>query len=219
MTKSLFTFITLVLLMQISFSQEKQTHTASNTNFGIQIGGNLFGIRGDNNFFTNNLDAKIDFLLGVKIERQLKPNLYLKTNLNYERNTLGSVIESLPTQTNPSEDLDIKYTLHTLSIPLFLKRSFGEKEAFYINGGGFVNFLFSETGKLNGESVNFEWGSTFKTINAGAGIGFGTVLFFDDKNSLDIELRNNLGILNISKLNSTVRTNTLSLIATWNFDL
>lgn len=72
MTQKSIVFIALLLFSQFAFSQNEQTHTASNTNFGIQIGGNLFGIRGDNNFFTNNLDAKIDFLLGVKIERQLK---------------------------------------------------------------------------------------------------------------------------------------------------
>src|SRR5690554_5093449 len=218
MTQKSIVLIALLLFAQFVFSQEEPTETSSKATLGINLGGNLFSTRGANHF-PNNFDSKIDFLIGINFVQQLKSNLYFKTNLNYERNTVGIDTETLISPTGPAEDLSIRHTMHVLSVPLFLKRSFGEKEAFYINGGGFVNFLFSETGKLNGESVNFEWGSTFKTFNAGAGIGFGTVLFFDDKNSLDIELRNNLGLLNISKLNSTVRTNTLSLIATWNFDL
>ena len=217
--KSILYTVLFFLIAQTTFAQNTEPKTSNKTTLGIQAGANLFGTRGDNSF-PNEFDSKIDLWVGVNFEHQLKPGLHFKSNINYERNTLGLETESLGTVSTPPEDVELTYTFHYLTVPLLLKYSFTKNKTVFINGGPFVGFLLNETGKINGESADFAGDSVFKVLNAGLSFGIGKRFKLNQNNSLDIELRDNLGLLNMFKEeNPTARTNTLMLIAAWNFQL
>jgi hypothetical protein len=106
---------------------------------------------------------------------------------------------------------------------LNLKYYVDPQKRFYVNGGPFIGVFLDSHSKVEGEKTNETANGLFKTLDFGCNLGIGTNFKINQKNSLNLELRHNYGLSNISDVkvvnNGTVKTNSFNLIANWQFDM
>jgi outer membrane protein with beta-barrel domain len=183
---------------------------------GLNAGATYSKFRG--NELIENTDAKIDFLIGVSFEYSLKENLSLKTNLNYERKSFVGVktIGFIPVEIKVTSNFDY------LSFPILIEYDFGNSQKLFVNGGPFIGFLLSGKSKAGGFPTN-DLTSLNKKLDIGLSFGIGKKFYLNDKNNLNVEIRENLGLINISDVevinDGSIKTNSLNLILTWDFEI
>jgi len=192
---------------------------------GVNVGGTYSNIRGNEIADTNKYDA--NFLIGASIEIPLNERFSLLGNLNYERKTFKNTLNVIGG--NPfdpmftTQNVDIKARLEYLTIPVNLKYYIDSQKRFYINGGAFAGIFLDSNTKVDGENTNENENDLFQTLDLGVNLGVGTNIKITEKNSLNIEIRHNYGLKNISKAkvynDDNVKTNSFNLIANWQFDL
>jgi hypothetical protein len=166
------------------------------------------------------------FLIGASFEYYLNESLSLKTNLNYERKSFG---DSFPFTDNRGMLIgQIKVTTNFdyLTIPIMAKYEFGNSKKFFVNGGPFLGFLLSTKNKGKSKVLNLNSSTNIeglKKINVGLSFGIGMKVYSNDKSDLNIELRENLGLLNIDNGDygneNIIKTNYLNLILNWSFGI
>ena len=76
---------------------------------------------------------------------------------------------------------------------------------------------------VDGDKVNEDSNEIFKKVDFGWSLGIGKKFKINEKNKLSVELRDNLGLQNISDVpvqgNGTVKTNSFNLILGYEFNL
>ena len=169
-------------------------------------------------------DAGIGFLIGASFEYYLNENLSLKTNLNYERKSFGDSFPEIDKFGVLKGQIKVTTNFDYLTIPIMAKYEFGNSKKFFVNGGPFLGFLLREENKADVPSVGQITDNGYsKNIDVGLSFGIGTKIYINDKSDLNIELRENLGLLNISDNEvyegGNLKTNSLNLILNWSFDI
>ena len=202
----------------------------SNIKFGIQAGLNY------STFLGYDVPAAFDpvysespafaFLGGINLEYQIKEKWSLKMELNYERKSQKA--------DNNMEFVDMngdaygayhftsKKNYDYLVLPIMVKYCFSENNSFYLNGGPFIGYLLNSnvTNDLEDiEGINNEPVETTNLNNKtdfGLSIGLGKIIEINEKGSIFIEIRENLGLTNTSKKkvwgNGEAKSNALNLI-------
>jgi len=192
-----------ILLSSLSYAQ-------NDIKFGINGGATFSSIRG--NEAADESKSSLDFLIGVTVDYPINEKLSIKTNLNYERKSVN--VESFSV-----ENVNIRSTYSYITLPVLLKYNF---DSFYINGGPFVGFLINANSKSDDGGPDFEFTDLNRNIDAGVSLGIGKRIDLSN-NYLDIEIRNNLGLVNISEVevlnDGTIKTNSLNLILTYYLNL
>ena len=221
MKKSLLIFT--LLTSFFAFSQ------SSKIKFGFQAGLNYSNYRGYTvptaySQFYNESPA-FAYLGGINFEYQMKEKLSLKIELNYERKSQKAANNIYIRQNfdDPVQEYNFTSKRHYdyLIVPILLKYSFTNKDSFYINGGPFIGFLLQSkyTNDLN--VSGFGSSDVIITKNnkkTDFGLSFGLSKNFDLKNNKTfyIEIRENLGLNNTSKIDvwngGTVKTNAINLL-------
>jgi hypothetical protein len=96
------------------------------------------------------------------------------------------------------------------------------KKVFCKYGGAFTGIFLTSSTKLEGEAVYSNGSGIFKTFDFGLNFGFGTKIKVTQKHIMNLELRHNLGLSNISEIRTindkAVKTNSFNLIANWQFN-
>ena len=228
--KKLLLSISLLLISYLNYSQN------SNIKFGIHAGLNY------STFYGYDIPAVFDpvysespafaFLGGINIEYQIKEKLSLKLELNYERKSQKGNNNNIAI--GDIDDLTQRYNFTSkknndyLVLPIMVKYNFGNKDSFYANGGPFIGYLLKSNitndlgdieGINNGTVVTTDLNN--KT-DFGLAIGLGKMIEINEKNSISIEIRENLGLTNTSKGkvwgNGEAKTNSLNLIIGYQFN-
>ncbi|MGV3460698.1 MAG: porin family protein [Flavobacterium sp.] len=198
---------------------------------GVNAGGTLASIRG--NEIAEQNDPGFNFMAGVTLEVPISERLSFYTAVNYEGKTVARDLpfDNLGQGNVPAPDdpafmqggIDAKYTLQYLTIPLNARYYFGTNKNFFVNGGPYVGIFLGESVKFNGDKIDTDESDIYKTFDFGFNLGLGVRVLQTGRHSLDIELRDNLGLTNISDVpiygNGRLRTNSLNLIASWSFTL
>ncbi len=153
------------------------------------------------------------------------------TNVNYENKNVSyeqpkqNIIIGCLIGTTCSQPTDRVLTeFQYISLPLLLKYNFNESTTgFFINSGIFFSYLIDTTNYIEKNENDVDFNDLFMKLDAGFSIGFGYQLRISTKSSLTIELRNSLGLINISDVNissfDSVKSNSINLIANYQFNL
>lgn len=185
--------------------------------FGVQAGATYSSFRG--NDFTEMSDPRVNFLVGVSADIPVGENLSIYANLNFEQKAIGEkghyyiIEDGVATE----YDLDVTQVFQFLSIPVTAKYRFTDD--FYFYGGPFAGALLGRNIYDSGKKID-SGKEPYKTLDYGLTFGLGFKIPFDT-NSLNVELRDNLGLANISGPSGlgTVKTNSVNLIVAWQFTL
>lgn len=224
-----------ILLLLISFLSYSQN---SKIKYGIQAGLNYSNFRG------YDIPAGISsiysespafaFLGGVNFEYQIKEKLSLKLELSYERKSqkLKTELESINNSPDLLPEIDeyrAKRNNDYLVLPIMIKYSFGNKNSFFLNGGPYIGYLLKSNveeslyfdGSLQ-DSQTTETSNSNNKTDLGLSVGLGKTIQISEKNSIFIEIRENLGLANTSKNkvwgDGELRTNSLNLIIGYQFN-
>ena len=174
--------------------------------------------------------AAFAFLGGLHFEYDIRDRWSLKLELNYEQKSQKADnyleftdADGLTTGYNFTSQKNYDY----LVLPIMVKYSFSDKNSFYVNGGPFIGFLLksnvtNDLGAIDGSySDSVDTTDYNSKTDFGLAIGLGKTIEINAKNSISIEIRENLGLTNTSKYkvwgDGAARTNSLSLILGYSF--
>lgn len=187
-----------------------------NLKIGANIGGQISSLRGLEFETENNFE--IVPTLGLNIEVAFNQSISLITAINFERWKKKRETYYFEPLNNSGRYSTVKEGYSFFNIPLLVRYKLGDKKKYFIDGGGFVNYF--NTAKPNGFIPLF---ISFEDYNFGLSLGFGTIFYLNDRTDITLQLRNELGLTDVNKyktmLNGNVKTNTIRLIATFNFKL
>ena len=221
--KKLLLSISLLLISFLNYSQN------SNIKFGIHAGLNYA------TFYGYDIPAAFDpvisespafaYLGGINFEYHIKEKLSLQLELNYERKSQKGDDNIEITDTNGNTQryfFTVKKNNDYLVLPIMIKYNFGNKNSFYANGGPFIGYLLKSNITNDLEDIEGLNNEPLETTNLnnktdfGLSIGMGKMIEINEKNSISIEIRENLGLTNTSKDkvwgNGEAKTNSLNLI-------
>lgn len=211
--KKTLVFIAFIFFYTLNcFSQNKQK-------YNLSAGITNSSLRG-NELIKDN-DSRLDYLIGVGITYHLKNKLSLKGEVNYVRKKISSIRTVYNEFTHLISKTEEVTNFDYLSIPILLKFEFGNNNRLYINAGPSMSFLLNTHSEIISQEDNLNDNANIFDLAISAGLGKKFEL--DKTNSLTIEVRHSLGLLNTSRVydlnNESVKTTTTNFILSWNFSL
>jgi hypothetical protein len=192
---------------------------------GIEGSPSLIFLRGNETL--NNLHKPtIGFSSGLFFQYNLKKVISFRTNVTFERK--GSVL-TLPTSLNngnPTGKLTTHINFNYLTFPILVRATFGNKIQYFVNAGPYFGYLIKQTSVSRGDNTpkrTYDNTSQDKLFDTGVSAGIGLYFPFLTKFAASFEIRNNLGLYNVSAVpitnNGTVKTNSTNLIFSFTYKL
>lgn len=199
----------------------------NNLKFGFNAGVSVADVRG--NGYATDFNYGFGYLAGVSLDIPIAERLSLTTALNYERKA--------PVKKEDYREMDLVFgpggigqeviyegttkvttLLEYVSIPVNLKYYVGNNKNYYMTAGLFAAFMIDERVKVKDANPMENYHNNFDTLDYGINFGFGKKLRLNETQYLNIELRDNFGLANI-KDDDKISTNSISIIANWQFNL
>lgn len=204
----------LVLVFHITLSPAQ----VSGFRIGIQAGPNVSMLRG-NDLIKRFNSHHFGYSTGVSLDYYGKRHIGFRTGFYYENK--GTTIRGTLTDTAGQAlgSFSSRTTFDYFTMPLLLQFHFGRRIQMFVNGGGYVGYLsrvkqtnnalptFLESNtSITGDFLPFDWGLS---------MAVGASLRVLNRCSLSLEVRDNLGLRNISRLpvynNQSIKTNVLNV--------
>lgn len=200
----------LIIIPFLSFSQEKQKISV-----GVVISPSLTNIRGTN-FLPKYYEKTLGYLIGASFNYTINNTISLQTDLSFERKGAVLNVEGTNSQgAYEGQGFKAHSNFDYLTIPLLARATFGSKVKFFINAGPFVGFLISqkETTKASGfPTSKIDYTSLYQCLDAGITAGVGLSVPMNERFSVSLEGRNNLGLVDINKYSGSVMTNSTNFL-------
>lgn len=165
------------------------------------------------------VDSKVAFLAGINSEIRLSDKVFLTADLYFERKRAesGVIAQNLFTGTNIEMIVQNDYVV----LPVKVKFEFRKNDTFYLTGGVFAAYLVNSyfyEGFGNTSSSD-----SFKDMDYGLCLGVGKTFNITPTSRITLEIRESLGVANVSGrfdfATQSIKTNSLSLICGYSFDL
>jgi hypothetical protein len=224
MKKIRISFLFLILISNQNFAQGIDN---DKFNLGLNVGANLLDLKQEE--FFNRYNGILSYSFGISFEFMLNEKVSLLSNINYDRKIMESESFGIPDDFgNPSEFTaknEIKYSY--INIPVFIRYYFGNNNRLNINAGGFYNYVLNvkDETRVNetSETINpLDINNSIQNNDYGVLIALGYQFNLNNNHKLAIDLRNEIGLKNITKnptsfLNSftELKTNTIKLMLNW----
>lgn len=215
--KIIFTF----LLISFSITINAQTKKAVKIGFSVAPGfARLYG----NDILQQNSRLIFGYAVGASLQLDVNQMFSIHTNLLYEKK--GNVFPNLSVAQNGVvyNNVKIYSNFNYIALPVMLRAAMGKKRNFFIAAGPYLGYLLSHTLKTVGENINAtsNESSSYKKVDVGLSFGFGANLPITKSKAFSVELRNNIGLKNISVPavvnNGKIKTNSLNLIFAYNLN-
>ncbi|MCA6364433.1 MAG: PorT family protein [Bacteroidetes bacterium] len=210
--KSIFAFF----LISISLAANAQFNRLD---IGVQGGVSRASLYGNSSIYGGH-KARMGYAGGLFAQYNFTPHIALRSGVSFERK--GSTLELTMMDITGAEigTFRGKETFDYLTVPLLFRFSFGKKIQYFVNAGPYVGFLLKQTEYIEAfqilpETTN-DLTANFKKNEFGASLGAGVNYALNDSYVFSVEVRNNLGLNNLSALPlinmGTIKTNALGLL-------
>jgi hypothetical protein len=235
MKKALLTLIILFLSHTIVLSQNGNKDATFK--LGLNVGPNYTSLRGGD--FADGYTPQLGFFGGLNFEYQINSKLSIITGIHYDAKNLKAdfidtfIIEPIggPNETFETiidNELKFKY----INIPIAARYYFSSANRYFLDVGFFYNHLLkaqyikserqdSDLAVLGTNDDNLT--DFIKNGELGISLGIGKNWTINQKNQLNVVLRNDFGFQDIQENSffgvTSIKTNTLRLILNWNFEL
>jgi hypothetical protein len=217
--KSLFFGLFLLTFLGTTYGQTNKF------NIGVEGSPSLIFLRG-NDIIDNLHKPTIGFYSGLFFQYNFKKIVSLRTNIAFERK--GSVLSSQATDINgnPLGEFTTYTNFDYLTLPILVRATFGKKVEFFVNAGPYFGYLIKQTFVSKGENFPTTISdnkSLDKQFDTGITTGLGLSVPIKTKFSFSFEIRNNLGLYNISAVplvnNGTIKTNSTNFLLGFTYKL
>lgn len=210
-TKSL--FIALFLLTATTLSA--QTNRFS---LGIEGGPSLVSLWG-NEMLRKNHKPGMSFSSGLFFQYNISKLISLRTNISFERKGSKQTIGITDENGNSLGNGVFRTNMDYLTIPLLVRATAGEKLKYFINAGPYFGYLLEQTVVLKTDNFpKMTLGDDMQIIAHDLGLttGLGVSIPLKTTFSLSFELRNNLGLINLSEVpvyrEGSIKTNSTNFL-------
>ena len=208
------------LLTSLFIGSTLVCHAQTNVfDIGIEGGGGIATLRG-NEFILNFHDPRTGYTVGIFGQFNFKKLISLRTGAYLERK--GSSFNVLFTDNTgqPIRTVKGKEHFEFITIPLLVRATFGNRLNYFVNAGGYIGLLQKQVEHTNGfenyPETNREQTSNFNSSEFGLSLGVGLSYKFKVPVSLSLEVRDNLGLTDTSKIpvisNGTIKTNAVNIL-------
>lgn len=205
--------ITLILCSSLTFGQTNKFEV------GLEMGPSLISLRG-NDFLDKNNDISFGFSSGFTFQYNFPKLISIRTNISFERKGLTTQGTATDEYGNQIGEITFHSKFDYLTIPLLVRLTFGKKINFFINAGPYIGYLIQQKNVIEafGEYPKTETDNTdnFKRTDFGITTGLGARFPIKSKLFLSLEIRNNLGLTNISSVpvvnDGTIKTNSTIIL-------
>lgn len=212
--------ITTALLTTTVFGQQNKF------DIGIEGSPSLIMLRGQN-FAKNSYSPALGFSGGLFFQYKFPKTFSLRTNVTFERK--GSGVDEILTDNNGEAIAEAAFPNHFdyITAPILLRTTFGNKIKYFINAGPFFGYLFKQTVVYKKSGIisalpDSDNTDLYKKFDTGIAAGFGIEIPIKDKFAFSLEMRDNFGLLNVSKAqtsNSTIKTNSTNILIGFTYRL
>ena len=191
-----------LILIVLLFCSSLLFGQTNKINIGFELGTSLNSLYGNDVLDDN--EISFGFSGGLTFQYNFTGLVSLRTNISFERKGFATKIQLTDELGNSIGEVTSQSNFDYLTIPLLARFTFGKKIHFFVNAGPYLGYLlkekditeaFGEYQKL--ESVNTD---RFERLDFGITTGLGVIFSIQDKLLLTVEIRNNLGLVNISSL-------------------
>jgi hypothetical protein len=185
---------------------------------GIEGGPSLISLRG-NDFIRMVHEPAIGYTGGLFFQYNFNRTFSLRTNTSYERK--GSMVSGQATdaQGNPIGKFVTHLNFDYITLPLLIRASYGTRLRYFVNAGPYFGYLLRQTNVSSREHMpthRAEFTSDFRRLDIGLASGLGISLPVQSRFALSFEVRNNLGLYNISARpvvnDGSIKTNATNFI-------
>jgi hypothetical protein len=182
-----------------------------------------------NDIFRDFHKPTIGFSVGLFFQFNFPKIISLRTNIAYERK--GTVVKEITTTTidQPIDNVRMRTNDDYLIFSLLVRATFGKKIQFFVNVGPYFGYLIKQTYVTKFKKDNIptterhDGTSTFKRFDTGISTGLGLSVPIKTKFAFSFEVRNNLGLYNVSKFpvinNGTIKTNSTNFLVGFTYKL
>ena len=193
----------------------------NNFDIGVEGSSSLICLRG-NDILDNLHKPTIGFSSGLFFQYNFKKLVSLRTNIAFERKGSTSTFQVTDMFAKPLGEINIKTIYDYLTLPILIRTTFGKKVQFFVNAGPYFGYLIKGTLVSEGENILATTNDITSSINrfdTGISTGLGLSIPIKNKFAFSFEIRNNLGLYNVSAVPvvnyGTIKTNSTNFL--WGF--
>ncbi|MHB1279455.1 MAG: porin family protein [Bacteroidia bacterium] len=206
-------FLSTLLFILISLSNYAQE---SRFETGLQLGPNSARVWG-NEVVETNMDLRVGFAGGAFLQMNMNKWFSVRSHLSYELK--GSTQTEHPTDINGNSlgTYHFRSSFHYMTLGFLARATIGKKVKYYLNAGPYFSGLLKETEESWGENftrVKHTNPYNFKPFDTGISTGIGLSVPYRTKFSFSFEIRNNIGLYNISRSKSIINDGTVQHVST-----
>jgi len=198
-----------IILSTYTFAQD------SKIEIGVQGGPNVSFMRFQNQTFTEKNNPLVAFSGGLFFQYNFNKTFSLRADPGFERKGYFDkyIYNNWVSNTTTEKD---RQSFNYLTVPILLRAAVGNKVRYFINAGPYIGLLLSEKERdnpPNQSSLIYNNTSYYKKTDLGITAGIGLSIPIKEEFALSIELRNNLGLMNIGTSSSgNIKTNSTNLL-------
>jgi len=184
---------------------------------GVQGGPSITSIRylnGDRKAFK----PMAAFSGGFFFQYNLNKTFSLRIDPSYEQKGYKLKSTLTDSQGNVTGEGKVRGNFDYIMLPVLLRASIGNKIKYFVNAGPYVGLLLYQNNIVQkplfkGAKSMYSNTTAYKTTDIGITAGIGLAIPIKDKFALSVEIRNNLGLMNISKSSTgNDKTNSTNLL-------
>lgn len=215
-----------LLFFGLFFTIAGTTHAQTNKfDIGVEGGPSLISLRG-NTIIDQFHASTAGFSGGFSFQYNFQKVISLRTNIAFERK--GSVLTSpvVDILGNSLGEASTYSNFEYLTLPILVRATFGKKIQFFVNAGPYFGYLIQQNFVTKGKNLpttKSEDKSIVKQFDTGISTGVGISVPIKTKFAFSFEVRNNLGLYNVSSrpvINSgTIKTNSTNFLFGFTYKL
>lgn len=192
---------------------------------GIEAGPSLVSVRG--NVIVENYDKiAMSYAINISYQHNLNNIFSLHTGIGYERKGARFSYTVTDFAGMPMGTSHGYSRWNYISVPVLLRATFGKKTNLFVNAGPYAAYLASQ---IYGNKAGIQPAahtnniSNDRRFDFGASMGAGLFIPLKESIALSFEIRDNLGLYNVSKVkvinDGTIKHNTLNFLFGFSYAL
>jgi len=205
----------------LAFSLFILAHVRSQTNpyeFGVETGPSAIFLRG--NFFPSGVyGARIGYASGISFQYNRNSHVSFRTGIHFQRKGAQLKLPFTDANGNEIQGSRTRSNFDYLTMSFLTRISFGKQRRIFLNAGPYTGYLIQQTDITTSSGSKFRVSHnhtrTYDRIDLGIASGFGATLPIRESLVMSVEVRNNLGLINLvapSTDDGTLRTNSTVLL-------
>jgi hypothetical protein len=207
------------LLVYPTFGQYRPAQKFNSMEVGIEGGLNIpFFTKYDS--YEDVIQSNNSYVAGLTYQYNFKNRFSLRTSISFEKRRFytGNYQYSNEDMIIQVENVQTYWNRTYISMPLLGRVNFGKKAKFFINAGPHFGMMFENEKQLDEiilegrgsdlpRNLEFSLDHQFKRFDVGISTGVGASVDIISRFVFSLEIRNNTGFYNISKIEDTIVKN------------